>query len=80
MPENAWKNEKGHKFRLAQTINRKVLAQDFIFNDFDIRAMAEELRSERGRLPESSNKSEFARNLFMISKRCQSNPKVYGNK
>jgi len=50
------------------------------FEPYHIRAMAEELRNERGRLPEASAKSEFARNLFMIHKRVQTNPKVYGNK
>ena len=50
------------------------------FEPYHIRAMAEELRAERGRLPAASNKSEFARNLFMLNKRAQTNPKVYGNK
>jgi len=50
------------------------------FEPYHIRAMAEELRNERGRLPEASAKSEFPRNMFMLSRRVESNPKVYGNK
>ena len=50
------------------------------FEPYHIRAMAEELRTERGRLPAASAKSEFARNLFMLQRRAESNPKVYANK
>lgn len=39
--------------------------------------MAEELRAERGKLPEASKKSEFGKNLFMAKKRAELNPKVY---
>jgi len=49
------------------------------FEPYHIRAMAEELRTERGRLPAASAKSEFARNLFMLQRRAESNPKVYAN-
>ncbi len=51
------------------------------FEPYHIRAMAEELLTERkGRVPEASKKSEFARDLFMIAKRAASNPKCYQNK
>ena len=50
------------------------------FEPYHIRAMAEELRTERGRLPAASSKSEFARNLFMLQRRAEANPKVYANK
>ena len=42
--------------------------------------MAEELRVERGKLPEASEKSEFAKGLFMAKKRAELNPKVYNKK
>ena len=47
------------------------------FEPYHIRAMAEELRAERGKLPEASKKSEFGKNLFMAKKRAELNPKVY---
>jgi len=50
------------------------------FEPYHIRAMAEELMSERGFLPEASNKSEFARGMFMAKKRIESNPKDYTGK
>lgn len=50
------------------------------FEPYHLRAMAEELRAERGRLPEASKKSEFARNMFMAAKRAAANPKCYLNK
>ena len=50
------------------------------FEPYHIRAMAEELRAERGFLPEASNKSEFARGMFMAKKRIESNPKDYTGK
>lgn len=42
--------------------------------------MAEELRAERGKLPEASKKSEFARDLFMAKKRAELNPAVYAER
>ena len=50
------------------------------FEPYHIRAMAEELMSERGFLPEASNKSEFARGMFMAKKRIEGNPKDYTGK
>ena len=42
--------------------------------------MAEELRAERGKLPEASKKSEFARDLFMAKKRAELNPAIYAER
>ena len=50
------------------------------FEPYHIRAMAEELRAERGKLPEASKKSEFARDLFMAKKRAELNPAVYAER
>ena len=50
------------------------------FEPYHIRAMAEELREERGKLPEASKKSEWARNLFMAKKRAELNPKLHGER
>ena len=50
------------------------------FEPYHIRAMAEELREERSRLPEASKKSEWAQDLFMAKKRAQINPKLYADK
>lgn len=40
------------------------------FESYHIRAMAEELKNERGKLPEASEKSELGRDMFQISKRA----------
>ena len=50
------------------------------FEPYHMRAIAEELHKERGKLPEASKKSEFARDMFMAKKRAASNPKCYTNK
>ena len=50
------------------------------FEPYHIRAMAEELRNERGKLPPASAKSEFPRDLFMLSRRAETNPKDYLHK
>lgn len=50
------------------------------FESYHIRAMAEELRNERGKLPEASKKSEFSRNLFMAAKRYEANPISFKDK
>lgn len=50
------------------------------FEPYHLRAMAEELKEERGYLPESSAKSELGRNLFMSIKRVQENPDCYKDK
>ena len=50
------------------------------FEPYHIRAIAEELHKELGRLPESSTKSEFAKDFFMLKKRAISCPKRYANK
>lgn len=48
------------------------------FEPYHLRAIAEELRVERGgQLPEASKKSEFGRELFMSAKRAQDNPQFY---
>jgi len=42
--------------------------------------MAEELRGERGKLPEASKKSEWGRGMFMAKKRAELNPADYQGK
>ena len=50
------------------------------FEPYHIRAMAEELRGERGKLPEASKKSEWGRGMFMAKKRAELNPADYQGK
>ena len=50
------------------------------FEPYHIRAMAEELSAERGKLPEASKKSEWGRGMFMAKKRAELNPADYQGK
>ena len=64
--------------RAAYDLGVRIIGGCCGFEPYHIRAMAEELREERGKLPEASKKSEWSRNLFMAKKRAELNPKLHG--
>lgn len=67
--------------RQAYEMGIRVIGGCCGFESYHIRAMAEELREERGgKLPEASRKSEFGRGLFMAQKRALQNPEAYKDK